>query len=1437
MGRVFEDLFMRVAKNDPALELKDIQRWSEWDQREALTGLGGNDIGIDLVAQHASGMWIAIQCKCYQETTRLDFNRDMSRFLALSSQEPFQLRWFVATCPWGKNAEAAIKGRLTPPVRRIDFINRYADIPLDQPASAVREPWAKQADAIEHCVTGLENYDRGKLVMACGTGKTFTALRIAEAAVPENGSILFLAPSIALVSQAREEWLRLASRPMGSVVVCSDATAGKSAAEDISLTEILSPVTTDPEKIANTLKQAQGTRVAYCTYHSIGRITEAQQQFGLDEFDLIIADEAHRTTGIVKNKNVGDVNFQAVHDNERVRGKKRLYMTATPRIYSETSKSSRRKEGCEVTDMGEKHIYGPEFCRLSFRAAAEEGMLSDYRVIVLGVNETAVTASLKKRLESIDAGKSKDRKTAPGIQEMTRLLGVSLALNGLAEGSDEDRPGVLRRSIAYANTISRSKWYAKALVEPQILSATTRRLEDRRAQKIIAEHHDAGSSALARNTELRKLNQAGRANTEEARVISNVKLFTEGVNVPALDAIVFLDPKQSQVDIVQAVGRVMRKSEGKRFGYIIVPVVIPPDKDILGALEKGQEGYKTVGKVLRALQSHDEKLLKNIDLFVQMYEQGSEKKPPTDDSSPQASLNLEPVEGQGIYAHIAKASGLSKPGQQTADDIKSAVEYAGSLLHKDSAAGAIAAALGMPGKEGEGLNICKIGSLLLANACLLQKRLRGEDSMKMILSLESVSIAKAPREMLRAAWIGIMGRDYVPVFDPAVAVLDALSDSKPVNEAIQHITECANRVADSLSEIGYDHAGPLYHQILGSAQSDGAFYTENSSALMLARLALNEDFADWSDIEAIKALRIIDPACGTGTLLMAALKTVKERVVDTMAAGADAVAMQRDLHEHMVEHSLCGLDINRHAVQLAACNLTLGAPSVDYQHMNLHTLAYGPDKNDEVRLGSLEILASSDTDTGFRSMALPTRSLNALDARQVNQSKQFDFPLQDLDVVIMNPPFTDNVKRDRKFDSEAKRKMQDRELWVKKEVEEADQQAINVINSNSIESFFTPLAERLISQKNGTLATVIPTTACLGAAAKYKRTFLAKKFQVELVVTSHDPKHPNFSGNTAITESFMICRRVKEGAGKKNTRFVSLHKNPDNAQEAIQLADAIASGDLIEWGKEMTWPADRVKQGDWRPAALYNPELVEVLVSLESRGLVKLGDIAEVEPAGRRIRDAFNRHADEGSNTKPILWDHKTELRKTMAAEPDIIASPKGGKRDYAIDTLWPKAGRLLIAGKINTNAIRTTSVLLDEPALGSAFVPVRPKTKDESTVRSLEKALCVWFTSTPFIICLLGARSRKLTYPNYSLDSLRSLPVPNSNDMLQLAEIYDNNKDKSLKPWLEMASCEVRKVIDDAVAPLVGVDSNTMDKWRRLITEEPTVSNKRIIRTPENED
>ena len=1034
-GRWFEQLFMRVALQEPEFEIDGIWRWPDWPEREALTGLDGRDIGIDLVARRTSGEWVAIQCKCYDERHVLG-KGGIDKFLGGSQQPVFRLRWIVATCRWGPNAERAIRNA-HPEVRQIDF-RQHLDVQVEEQDAKrpVQEPWPLQADAIEDAVTGLANHDRGRLVMACGTGKTFTSLRIAERIVEDGQRILFAAPTIALVSQARREWLRQTTRRLECIVVCSDPTAGgRNENEDIRISEIECPVTTEPAEIARSLEGDGATRVVFCTYHSLGRVTEAQALHGAPAFDLAIADEAHRTTGAVLDGRASNgarkFDFQEFHDDARLRCAKRLYMTATPRLYTERSRAKLAERGVEVVDMGDYGVYGPELHRLAFAKAVEHRMLSDYRVIVLGVSHGSVTPGLRRRLEDLDT--SAERGQAPTTNDMTRVLGVSLAVNGVTEGKTLEQPGKLPRTMAFANSIARSKWYAEALMESEVLRATTRRMQAGRAMKVVARHLDASASALKRNQELRALDDADRDG--ECRVVCNVKLFTEGVDVPSLDAVAFLDPRDSQVDVVQAVGRVMRKAPGKRFGYIIIPVVVEPDRDVAAALERGTEGYGTVGRVLRALQAHDGRLAESPASFVKVYEEKTERAP--GDSAGgmvredrgeylQRELDLKEAE-QGIYAHVAAASGLGRPGQLVADEIAYAVRRASAVLQEEAMEGPLAEALDLvPEDDGGAKGICTVAALMLCNACLLQRRLRDEPEMRTIVRLDRVAGARHPREVLEIAWEAILEKDYAPVFRPALAVLGALRDGKAIDDAVRMVAECANRIADSLSDLGYDHAGPLYHRILGSAKSDGAFYTNNLSAVMLAWLAFPRELIDWSDPEAVARLRIIDPACGTGTLLMAALRTLKARVAETRALSDEDGNI---LHKRLVEDVLCGLDINQHGVQLAACNMTLGAPTVDYARMNLVTMPHGPQADGMPKAGSLEILTTAESSRAdLQSMIAPPRSLDGLDAAQVDESAEIRFPLHDLDAVIMNAPFTANENRSRKYGDIGRKAMQSRAI-------------------------------------------------------------------------------------------------------------------------------------------------------------------------------------------------------------------------------------------------------------------------------------------------------------------------------------------------------------------------------------------------------------------------
>ena len=1222
-GFWFEHLFMTCVRELREFEIVNIWPWRDWPDREAVTGRNRRDFGIDLVAELASGDLVAIQCKCYRPGHRVS-KQDIESFIAEARPGWFDLRWIVSTSEWTSTAESSIEGQ-SPPVRRIDFLNFLDRTIKEFTTPETREPKPLQEGAIDAACEGLSNpnVDRGKLIMACGTGKTYVSLRIAERLVPDNGSIVFAAPSISLVSQARREWLTYTNRPMSSLVVCSDRTAGgRGESYEAGPDDLVCPVESEPCRIAEHLGRTSGVKVIFTTYHSLGKVVDTQRLAGVPIFDLAIADEAHRTTG-VGSRAIDKVNFQLFHDAEALIARKRLYMTATERIYTRRSKNVLSERGVDVVDMGDVHVYGPALHHVRFKDAVTQGELSDYRVIVLGVHESNLTPSLREAAETQEAEKAKiDRSAAARVQ------GTIMAMNGFVEGNESEKPDVLRRTIAYASNVARSKWFASSASNKSIRAAISKKFAyGQGGLRLNAVHLDAKSSALNRSVELRRLNDAGDNN--EARLISNVRIFTEGVDVPALDAVSFLDPRNSQIDIVQAVGRVMRRAEGKKFGYIIVPICIPEGVDnIADTLAQREDGYRAIGEVLRALQSHDERLADQIAnyLIVAETDPNSSLQPPRDDVLREdteeygaPSFDLQPVETEDLFTHVVSASGLGKPGQMTAMTIEGGVKRAAAYLMQDDEAIELLRDTLELAPDADAKEVATVAALLLCNACLMHKRLKSDaEGMAMLVGLDSVMRANDPIESLIGPWETILERDFEPIFRPALAVLQAIPRSIYANYAIQAITECANDLADEVGDLGYDHAGPLYHRILGSAESDGAFYTKHISALMLAGLALSPDLIDWSDIEAVKRLRILDPACGTGTLLMAALKVIKDRA---LAAGAVNETEVDDLHRHLVQHGIHGLDINYQATQLAASSLTLGAPSVDYESMHIHTMQHGPQADGSVKLGSLELLI--DCVRGAQPDLL-SHAKHAPLTHNVDGTDGKEPEIRDVDLLLMNPPFTNNKKRSKRYGAANAKLMQQREGRIKGRVSELDAMAGAAIDSNSAESFFAPLAESLTRDDGGVMAQVTPTAACIGAAARSKRITLADRFHVDSVVTSHDPKAINFSENTDIHESLLVLRRRDDGNFNAPTKFVSLKRMPTSAREVSEFTESLSSDRETVWSAVYEWPHERIMQGDWAPAQWFDGSVTLIVDRLNKNPKLNLaGELAKIEPASRRTTDAF----------------------------------------------------------------------------------------------------------------------------------------------------------------------------------------------------------------------
>ena len=1474
-GEWFEELFMRIARTTPEFAVREIHRWKDWPDRSELTGLDGRDIGVDLVAVLTDGSLVAVQCKCYDETHTVS-KRDIDSFVTASQTKCFDHRWVVSTAKPGRHA-AAVVGAPDSRISWIDF-RFHRDRPVDAAADVrpVRDLFPLQQEAADVTIEGLKNHDRGTLVMACGTGKTFTALRIAEQIVPAGGTILFSAPSIALVSQARREWLRHCENPLVSLVVCSDPSAGgrASSREDIRRSELECPVTTDPQRIADfAAAKRPETKVVFSTYQSLHRVNAARIAEEPIRFDLAIADEAHRTTG-ARSKTPGadsGVDFQAFHDADRLRARKRLYMTATPRVYHTKSRLAAEKRNYTVVDMSDEAVYGPQLHRLSFKKAVEAGMLSDYRVIVLGVHEDALTDSIRK-LED-ENGK---------VDELLRVMGVSLAVNGLARGGDGERaPGRLNRTLAFANTIKRSDWYAGALAAPAMKSRMTRELhrehEDEKPTAIESVHLDASWSAADRKHELDLLQAAGDLGREhECRIICNCRLFSEGVDVPNLNSVAFLDGKKSQIDVVQAVGRVMRKAEGKQFGYVVVPVVVNDGDDVTTALERtGTEGYKAVGQVLAALQAHDERLMDNLKSFLHVQEttngkNGNGRGIAPGEPNGSGALKLAPVEGDAIYAHVAAASGLNNRGLDEAADIGETVKYAAQTIGAAELTDAVADALNVTVEAAGGeKTVDRIAALLIMNACLLEQRLRATTDIGRNLGRDMTGAAENPISEMRAAWELILEKDYTPVFKPALAVLGAVEARPEIRRAVRAIHRTATRLATGLSELGYDYAGPLYHKILGTAKSDGAFYTKNTSGVMLARLALGTDLCDWSDPEAVRKLRVMDPACGTGTLLMAALQTIKERA----AAAGGAAPNDPDFHRTVVEDVICGLDINAHAVQLAACNLTLGAPTVDYSRMNVARAPHGPQENGEVRLGTIELLRGADDPDSLAGLVYGARPDTPEGSRHVDTTGEFKFPGRDLDVVIMNPPFSSNQNKSEKFSPAEKKAMQARENETKAEVEHRNPAAGELITANSVRTFFTPIAEHALNADGGVLGTVIPVTACTSESGLAERRFLADRFQIERIITSHDPKSPNFSEKpVSIHEALLIARR-REGGTTEPTEFVSLTRFPGHEmdptraiRDAQNAADDIAAGRTADWGTLCRWPADRMKAGDWTPAQWHDASLAETIRGIENNKLLEpVGNRFEIGPAGQRVADAYepanekddpttggpswesshgnfvvrerpyaekddgraeNVYAGQSTtrstrSTVPGFKSVSSKLHRTLRSKPDTQFVPRPGKA--AMAAMYAKRRRrVLVAMKLDTISGRLSGLWSEVPSFGW-WVPV------DITNEDCGKALVAWWNSTPARLMLLNRRARKLTYPVWQVAHLRQIrtPKPGNPGWTELRAAFEEVQDMELLPMKDAERCPVRLIIDRAAAKAMNVPEETVADWRRQMAHEPTVSNK----------
>lgn len=631
-GTYFEELICAYLRNEATYrDLYDkVWTYADWAKEQ---GLSGKDAGIDLVARtQGTGEYHAIQCKLYAEDYKVQ-KKDIDSFFTASGKAPFSHRVIVTTTNnWSEHAEDALQGQ-QPPVSKID-LQALEDSQVDwakyQPNQAVvlkarKQLRDHQQTALNAVVAGLKDAERGKLIMACGTGKTFTSLKIAEQQAGKGKRVLFLVPSLSLLSQTLTEWTQESATLLHSFAVCSDSDVGKKRkAEDDAVQvfthELRYPATTKADRLASEMLKrhdAEHMSVVFSTYHSIDVISRAQADHGLPAFDLVICDEAHRTTGATFGDD-DESSFVRIHDGDYIRAAKRLYMTATPRIYGDSAKIKAESGEVTLCSMDDEALYGKELFVINFSEAVQRGLLTDYKVLVLTVEESTISRRLQDML--------KDENNQLKVDDAAKIVGCwkALAKQGLHEqliGDDEP----MKRAVAFCQVISPNYKGTKHKVSSiniasmfqAVVEAYQESEEIDEASRLIceAEHVDGGMNASAKEAKLNWLKEEPLANT--CRILSNVRCLSEGVDVPALDAVLFLTPRNSQVDVVQSVGRVMRNAPGKKRGYVVLPVVIPAGMEPHEALNDNQT-YKVVWQVLQALRSHDDSfdaMVNKLDLI------------------------------------------------------------------------------------------------------------------------------------------------------------------------------------------------------------------------------------------------------------------------------------------------------------------------------------------------------------------------------------------------------------------------------------------------------------------------------------------------------------------------------------------------------------------------------------------------------------------------------------------------------------------------------------------------------------------------------------------------------------------------------------------------------------------------------------------------------
>lgn len=750
----------------------------------------------------------------------------------------------------------------------------------------------------------------------------------------------------------------------------------------------------------------------------------------------------------------------------------------------------------------------------------------------------------------------------------------------------------------------------------------------------------------------------------------------------------------------------------------------------------------------------------------------------------------------------------------------------------------------------------KLAALMLANAFIFQEQLAAIER-----DVKPIRRMLAEKDFITNTadhWHMIIDSiNYVPIFKVARDILLSLPESAETQAAVRQLAERALEIVSKKAALRHDLMGRIYHLLLHEAKYLGTYYTSVPAATLLLRLCLDIDrwpHTNWSDPKNLKAFRIADLACGTGTLLMAASQAVTDNYIRFKLSQNETVDDRslRDVHRLIVEEMLHGYDVLPSAVHLTASTLALLAPETCFRKMRLYSLPMGRAQSGQIYLGSIDYIDANTVRTQLDLMS------PGIGVESIADDRESVAPVPDIDLCVMNPPFVRSVGGNLLFGSipDDRGEMQ---------AELAQRLRISKLSASStagLGSVFTAIGDRHLKE-NGRLALVLPAAVLTGVAWEKTRNLINHGYILETVVASHDPEQWNFSENTDLSEVLLIARKRrrdrKDVTAPHSTQFINLWKNPKTSAHALAVGGAVARGapapirvrkkaphgvsEILvgteKYGETVEIGWDELRVGPWLGSAFAQTNLVRTAWFLRSGQLYSAGEnkfrdipicylkqLGSLGPDRRDIADGFTV---SGSRTSyPALMGNRTGHIKTLAVSPNKHLSPRAkpakGRPTRDIGLLWPKSGRVMIAERSWLNTQRALAIRLSQPSLANVWWPLRLRNDNELA----EKALVLWLASTPGLLCMIAHRvPTRGAWVQFKKPTLEQMPVLDigalpSKQLAQLAASFDTLAFDELDTLPNMHRDPVREEIDSAIARVLGLPS--FAALRQELASEPVV-------------